>query len=74
MGAPKWPPIPPTLRAPAEPWRFASVANKYGARQGPHTPTLREQGPHPSVAEDYASWTKREDGGRAVVVEEAGVG
>ena len=35
-GAPKWPPNPPpTLRAPAKPWRFASVVVTYG---GPAEP------------------------------------
>ena len=29
------PPIPPTLRAPAKPWRFASAAVTYGARKWP---------------------------------------
>ena len=57
-------PIPPTLRAPAEPWRSASVVVTYGPRHGPHSP----------VAVDYALWLKREDGGRAVAVKEAAVG
>jgi hypothetical protein len=41
-GARTWPPKPPTLRAPAEPWRFASGAVTDGARTWPPIPpTLR---------------------------------
>jgi len=65
----------PTLRAPAELWRFASVVVTYGARHRPMPPTLGAPAwPQASVAVDYASWTKGEDGGCAVVVEEVGVG
>ena len=43
MGGLEGPPIPPTLRAPAEPWRSASVAVPCGAQKRPIPRTLRDR-------------------------------
>ena len=40
-GAPRGPPTPPTLRTPAEPWRFASVQSQTGPRDGPRPEVRR---------------------------------
>src|SRR6185295_4608917 len=40
-GAPSGPPTPPALRAPAKPWRSASVQSHTGPERAPHTPALR---------------------------------
>ena len=39
-GAPTWPPKPPTLRAPAEPWRSASVESHQGLDMAPKPQTF----------------------------------
>src|SRR5258705_11679798 len=43
MGGPEGPPMPPALRAPAEPWRFASVGS--GATKCPPCPPVVRSGP-----------------------------
>jgi GNAT superfamily N-acetyltransferase len=43
-GAPTWPPKPPTLRAPAEPWRFASVQSDRSTPKWPYPPSSRRSG------------------------------
>src|SRR5262245_9007166 len=48
-GASNGPPKPPALRAPAEPWRFASV--QFLTR---HTPSRRSAAPSPAAAIDNA--------------------
>ena len=44
-GAQKWPPSPPTLRAPAKPWRCANVAVRYEIPKSPHIPAYARDSP-----------------------------
>ncbi len=71
MGAPRWPPSPPSSGRPGGAVPALDHRLRWG---GAAIAYIRPALEHWLVAVDYALWLKREDGGCAVAVEEVGVG